>query len=67
MLMLLYLFSQGYSFYFILIFFSFMVVLGLDTCIGFLRLGFVVDGSGACGVGPSGFLWVWALYINTEE
>ena len=29
--------------------------LGLGSYIGFLGLGFSVDGFGACGVGPSGF------------
>ena len=72
MLMLLYLFSPRLLFlfhpHFFLIYGRFGVeVLGLDTCIGFLRLGFVVDGFGACGVGPTGFLGDWALYINTEE
>ena len=37
-------------------------VLGLGSYIGFLGLGFSVDGFGACGVGPSGFLGWGSLY-----
>ena len=29
--------------------------------------GFQLMGFGACGVGPSGFFWVVALYINIKE
>ena len=42
-------------------------VLGLGSHIGFLGLGFQLMWFGACGVGPSGFFWVGALYINIKE
>ena len=42
-------------------------VLGLGSYIGFLGWGFQLMGFGACGVGPSGFFWVVALYINIKE
>ena len=32
-----------------------------------MGLIFSVDGVGAFGVGPSGYFWVGALYINIEE
>ena len=35
--------------------------------LGFLGQGFQLMGFGACGVGPSGFFWVGALYINIKE
>ena len=66
-----YIFSQGYSLHFSLIFahlwwFRFGV-LGLESYVGFLGLGFQLMVFGVCGVGPSGFFWVGALYINIEE
>ena len=42
--------------------------LGLGSYIlGFLGLGFPVDGVWACGVEPSGILGYGALYINMKE
>ena len=42
-------------------------VLGFESWIGFLGLGFSLHGvwglRSHCGVGPSGFLWSGALYI----
>ena len=48
-------FSQGYSLHFSH-FCSFLVVWGLGSWIGFLGLGFSVDGVKGFVVGPSGFL-----------
>ena len=42
-------------------------VLGLGSYIWFLGLGFSVDGVLGLCVGPSGFFWVGALYINIKE
>ena len=44
---------------------SFMVVWGLGFWGWGLGLGLM--GFEACGVGPAGFFWVGALYINIEE
>ena len=57
---------------FLFFFFTFLLiyaglgveVLGLGSWIGFLGLGFSVDGVWACGMGLSG---VGAIYINIEE
>ena len=54
-------------------FFSFLLIYGgsgfgvleLGSWIGFLRLGFSVDG--ACGMGPAGFFGVGALYIKNKK
>ena len=66
-----------YNFFlFWLIFFFFLVFfwgLGGWGCGGgvfilvFWGWGFLLLGFGACGVGPSGFFWVRALYINIKE
>ena len=40
---------------------------GWGLILGFWGWGFQLMGFGACGVEPSGFFWVWALYINVKE
>ena len=64
-----YIFFPGlFSFSFLLIYGCFgLGYWGLGLGLDFLGLGFLVDGVCACGVRPSGFFWVWALYINMEE
>ena len=62
-------YSQGYSSYFILLF-SHLWWLGFwgwGLELGFFGWGFQLMGFGACGVGPSGFFGVRALYINIDE
>ena len=49
-------------------FFSFLLIYGgLGFGVGVLDWGFQLMGFGACGVGPSVFFGVGALYINIEE
>ena len=40
---------------------------GWGLILGFGGWGFQLMGFGACGVGPSGFFWVGALYTNIQE
>ena len=40
---------------------------GLGLGLGFWGWSFQLMGFGACGVGPSGFVGVGALYINIKE
>ena len=56
-LLISYIFSQGYSSYFFLIFAHlwWFGVSGLGSYIGFSGWGFRLMGFGACGMGPSGF------------
>ena len=54
----------------LLTFFSILLAYGpqgLVTWVGFLGLGFSVDGVWGLGVGPSGFIGVWDLCVNIEE
>ena len=67
-----YIFFPGLFFTIFSYFGSFMVVWGLGfwgwgLILGFWGWGFQLMGFGACGVGPSGFFWVGALYINIKE
>ena len=59
-----YIFSRGYSLYFLL-----LAHLWWFGGLGFWGwgLGLGLMGFEACGVGPAGFFWVGALYINIEE
>ena len=67
-----YIFFPGLLFLIFSYFGSFMVVWGLGfwgwgLILGFFGWGFQLMGFGACGVGPSGFFGVGALYINIKE
>ena len=46
-------------------FFSFLLIYSLG--LGFWGRGFQLMGFWACGMGPSGFIGVGALYINIGE
>ena len=59
-----YIFFPGLSFMIFSYFGSFMVFWGWGLILGFWDWGFQLMGFGACGMGPSGFFWVGALYIN---
>ena len=44
-----------------------MLVWGWVDRLGLGGEGVMLMGFGVCGVGPSGFFGVWALYINLKK